>query len=177
MNKSKLLEHIVEFYLNSGDFNGIPMYRLQNYNPEDMVELINDGLVETISESEAINPHIKGFEFELTTEQHITNATGDNGQVCFYPTEKALQNTPVDYSKPYTALLQKGRAQFDIIFFDIEVLERYINNPKYSISDYGYKGSVCLQDTYGEDNLHGEYIKEYGHTKTLGTILFLIYGN
>lgn len=162
MNKNKLLEHIVEFYLNSGDFNGIPMYRLQNYNPEDMVELINDGLVETISESEAINPHIKGFEFELTTEQHITNAAGDNGQVCFYPTEKALQSAPVDYSKPYTALLQKGRAQFDIIFFDIEVLERYINNPKYSISDYGYKGSVCLQDTYGEDSLHGEYIKEYG---------------
>lgn len=162
MNKSKLLEHIVEFYLNSGDFNGIPMYLLQNYNPDDMVELINDGLVETISESEAINPHIKGFEFALTSEQHIANAAGDNGQVCFYPTEKALQSAPVDHSKPYTALLQKGRTQFDIIFFDIEVLERYINNPKYSISDYGYKGSVCLQDTYGEDSLHGEYIKEYG---------------
>lgn len=70
MNKNELLEHIVGFYLTSGDFNGIPMYRLQNYNPKDMVELINDGLVETISESEAINPHIKGFEFALTTEQH-----------------------------------------------------------------------------------------------------------
>ncbi|MGN0786957.1 MAG: AAA family ATPase [Christensenellales bacterium] len=162
MNKNELLEHIIGFYLTSGDFNGIPMYHLQNYNPKDMVELINDGLVETISESEAINPHIKGFEFALTTEQHITNAAGDNGQVFFYPTEKALQSVPVDYSKPYTALLQKGRAQFDIIFFDIEVLERYINNPKYSISDYGYKGSVCLQDAYGEDSSHGEYIKEYG---------------
>ena len=162
MNKDELLEHIVSFYLASGDFNGIPLYRLQNYSPEDMVALINEGLVETISESEAINPHIKGFDFALTTKQHIANAAGDNGQVCFYPTEKALKNAPVDYSKPYTALLQKGRAQFDIIFFDIEVLERYINNPKYSISDYGYKGSIYLQDTCGEDRSHGEYVKEYG---------------
>lgn len=162
MNKNELFEHIVEFYLNSGDFNGIPMYCLPSYNPEDMVELINEGLVETISESETINPHIKGFEFELTTDQHVSNAAGKNGQVCFYPTKKALESTAVEHSKPYTALLQKGRAQFDIIFFDIEVLERYINNPKYSILDYGYKGSVCLQDTGGEDSAHGEYIKEYG---------------
>ena len=123
MNKNELFEHIVEFYLNSGDFNGIPMYCLPSYNPEDMVELINEGLVETISESETINPHIKGFEFELTTDQHVSNAAGKNGQVCFYPTKKALESTAVEHSKPYTALLQKGRAQFDIIFFDIEVLE------------------------------------------------------
>ena len=98
MNKNELFEHIVEFYLNSGDFNGIPMYCLPSYNPEDMVELINEGLVETISESETINPHIKGFEFELTTDQHVSNAAGKNGQVCFYPTKKALESTKVEHS-------------------------------------------------------------------------------
>ena len=162
MNKNELLNHIVKFYLSSGDFNGIPSYRLPSYNPKDMVELINDGLVETLSEREAFNPHIKGFDFALPTEQHIVNATGSNGQVCFYPTAKSLQGTSVDYSRPYTALLQKGCAQFDLIFFDIEVLERYINNPKYSIWDYGYKGSICIQDAYWEDSLQCEYIKEYG---------------
>lgn len=36
MNKNELLDHIVDFYLTSGDFNGTPIYRLQNYNPEDI---------------------------------------------------------------------------------------------------------------------------------------------
>lgn len=53
------------------------------------------------SESETINPRIKGFEFELTTDQHVSNAAGKNGQVCFYPTKKALESTAVEYSKPY----------------------------------------------------------------------------
>ena len=162
MNKQELLEHILEYYLSSGDFNGTPSYNIKNYNQEDMEELINDGLIETVSESEAINPHIKGFDFKLSTEQHLANASGNNGQVCFYPTVKALQGVTADYSKPYTALLQKGYAQFELIFFDIEVLERYINNPKYTITDYGYKGSICIQDTYWQESLHGEYIQEYG---------------
>jgi len=162
MNKTELLEYIISFYLSSGDFNGVPIYNIENYNQADMLDLIDDGLVETISENEAINPHIKGFDFRLTKEQHKDNALKKNSHVCFYPTPKALQQITVDFSKPYTALLQKGTAQFDLIFFDIEVLERYINNPKYEIMDHGYKGSICIKDEYWEESLHGEYIKEYG---------------
>lgn len=162
MNKAELLEYIISFYLSSGDFNGVPNYDIEDYNQADMLDLIDDGLVETISENEAINPHIKGFDFALTREQHKENAISKNGHVCFYPTSKALQRIVVDSSKPYTALLQKGTAQFELIFFDIEVLERYINNPKYEIIDYGYKGSIFIKDEYWEESLHGEYIKEYG---------------
>lgn len=162
MNKHELLECIVNYYLNSGDFNGIPNYRLKDYNNDDMIELINEELVETISENDVLNPHIKGFDLELTTAQHISNAKGDNGQTVFYPTAKALQNVCVDYTRPYTMLLQRGSAQLKIIYFDIEVLERYINNPKYLIMDYGYKGSISIEDAYWEDELHDEYVKEYG---------------
>ena len=162
MDKKELLEYIINFYLTSGDFNGVPSYRLQDYETRDMLELINEGLVETISEKESANPHIKGYDFELTTEQHAVNANGNNGQVCFYPTQEALKDVLADHSKPYTALLQKGCAQFEVIYFDIEVLERYINNPRYLISDYGYKGSICIQDDCWDERLPVEYIQEYG---------------
>ena len=33
--------------------------------------------------------------------------------------------------------MQNGKAQFDIIFFDVEILERYNNNPKFLIMDIG----------------------------------------
>lgn len=162
MNKSELLEYIIFFYLTSGDYNGVPNYTLENYDQTDMFDLIDEGLIETISEDEAINPHIKGFDFGLTIDQHKENAIKKKEHVCYYPTSKALQQVTVDFTRPYTALLQKGAAQFDIIFFDIEILERYINNPKYEIMDYGYKGSIFIKDEYCEESLHGEYIKEYG---------------
>lgn len=58
MNKTELLEYIISFYLYSSDFNGAPIYNIENYNQADMFDLIDDGLVETISENEAINPYI-----------------------------------------------------------------------------------------------------------------------
>lgn len=57
--------------------------------------------------------------------------------------------------------MQKGREQFDIVFFDIEVLERYINNPKFLIMDNGYRGSIYIRDEYYDES-DSEYIKDYG---------------
>lgn len=164
MNKQELLEHILSYYLTSGDFNGIPKYHLDNYSQDDMEALIKEGLIETLSTREVVNPHIKGYDLKLTIEQHLVNAKATDWTVCFYPTREALVNETTDASKPYTARLQKGCPQFEIVYFDIEVLERYINNPKYKIVDLGYKGSIYLQDSYcsEDEEEYGEYIKEYG---------------
>lgn len=162
MNKGTLLRTIVDYYLQSGDFNGLPAYRMEPYSSKDLIDLIHEGLVETLSEHNVLNPHIKGFDLDISIEQHIENATGKNGQVCFYPTKKALSNVTVDSERPYTARLQKGCPQFEIIFFDIEILERYVNNPRYEMIDYGYKGSISVSEKYWKDDLNGEYVKEYG---------------
>ena len=60
-------------------------------------------------------------------------------------------------------MLRKGIKQFDIIFFDIEILERYANNPKFFIIDNGYRGSIYPEDQYLEENeIDNEYVKNYG---------------
>lgn len=114
--REKLLNEIINFYLSSSRFNGLPIYDIDEYDAEVMIELINEGMVEAISEKDVLNPHIKGFELGLSKEHQIKNAKDVNSHTCFYPTDKALEKVKIDYQCPYTALMQNGKAQFDIIF-------------------------------------------------------------
>lgn len=84
-----------------------------------------------------------------------------DSHTCFYPTDKALEKVKIDYQCPYTALMQNGKAQFDIIFFDVEILERY-NNPKFLIMDNGYRGCISIRDEFYDESGENEYIKNYG---------------
>ena len=58
--------------------------------------------------------------------------------------------------------MQRGKKQFEVIFFDIEILERYINNPKFLVMDNGYRGTICIKDEFYEEGSSNEYIKDYG---------------
>lgn len=161
MKKNIVLQEIIDFYLQSKDFNGLPIYQMNNYSKEELINLIDNDLVEAISEKEVLNPHIRGFNIDIPKDIQKNNASNVESHTCFYPTEKALEGVKIDYESPYTILMQKGREQFDIIFFDIEVLERYINNPKFLIMDNGYRGSIYIRDEY-DDEEDSEYIKDYG---------------
>ena len=160
--KEKLLNEVINFYLGSSSFNGLPIYDIDDYDIEAMVELINEGMVEAISEKDVLNPHIKGFELGLSKKHQIENAKDVDSHTCFYPTDKALEKVKVDYQRPYTALMQNGKAQFDIIFFDVEILERYNNNPRFLIMDNGYRGCISVKDEFYEESGENEYIKDYG---------------
>jgi len=162
MKRTGLLETVINYYLKSADFNGLPIYQIENYDVNEMVNLIEDGFIEAISEKDVLNPHIRGFDLNLSVEHQIKNAQFIDSHTCFYPTEKALKGVEINYQKPYTALLQGGKEQFDIVFFDIEILERYINNPKFIVMDNGYRGKICIRDEYYNVDVDGEYIKDYG---------------
>lgn len=132
---------------------------MNNYSKEELINLIDNDLVEAISEKEVLNPHIRGFNLDIPKDIQKNNASSVERHTCFYPTEKTLEGVKIDYESPYTILMQKGREQFDIIFFDIEVLERYINNPKFLIMDNGYRGSIYIRDEYDDED-DSEYIKD-----------------
>lgn len=59
-------------------------------------------------------------------------------------------------------MMQKGSSHFDICFFDIEILEKYINNPKFIVFDYGYRGMICARDNNEDESIEDEYIKNWG---------------
>lgn len=59
-------------------------------------------------------------------------------------------------------MLAEGNEQLRIIYFNVDVLELYVNNPIYKIYDHGYSGSIYLADEeIQNDVVHSEYIKRF----------------
>lgn len=51
---------------------------------------------------------------------------------------------------------------FKVVYFDIHVLEKYFNNPKYHIFYSGYRGSISIKDEYYNESNGSEYVKNFG---------------
>lgn len=163
INKEIVLNEIVDYYLSSKDFNGLEIYRMKNYDYDILCNLIDENLIEVLSTNEVINPHIKGFDFKIPKNVQKENISSRENHSVLYPTQETLKNIPIEYRCPYTELMKKGEEQFKIIYFDIEVLERYINNPKFIVMDNGYRGTIYPRDEFYEDKyIENEYIKHYG---------------
>jgi len=156
---SNILNEIIEYYLSSNDFNGLPGYEFKG-DKEELKELIRDGKVEAIWN--LFNSHIKLSDKTDPIEKQLEYV--GRKDTCYYPTPEALANQPKDIKKVYTAMLQGGAGQFEIRYFDVKALEDYFNNPKYDIFDSGYRGSIsirneCYKDEEDDDD---DLIKDYG---------------
>ena len=163
MNKQALLEYITDYYLQSGDFNGIPNYNIPSFDVTDLVELIAEDRVSVLTDDNDINIYINrcncfaGKSEQITAVQMMQDYT-------VYPTPQYLATLDIREEKPFTEMLARGSEQFRIMYFAVDVLELYVNNPQYAIWDCGYRGNICIQDSESaqEDALHSEYIKDFG---------------
>ncbi len=163
MDKNIVLNEVTEYYLNSKDFNGLPIYIMKNYDYNILCNLIDENSIEVLSDKEVINPHIKAMELDIPKEKQKANIRNKENHTVLYPTKEALKNTNIEYTSPYTKIMKKGEKQFKIVYFDIEILERYINNPKFIVMDNGYRGKIYPKDEYCQDDtINNEYIKDYG---------------
>lgn len=152
-----LLKTIINHYLNSSEYNGIPIYSITGLDIHEVKTQIKRGLVEAIYND--LNPHIKFFNIAESTDTQIEFL--QNSDCCLYPTPFALAGYPKDQRKKYSVLLQSGWGQFEIIFFNVAVLEVYFNNPQYLITDMGYRGQINVLDEYADDD-DLELIRDFG---------------
>lgn len=163
MIRDDVIQEIFDHYTKSPDFNGLPVYKMMNYEYRLLCELIDEGMVEVLSCNDVDNPHIRAFNVITPKEQQKEYVSDTSKHSVLYPTKKALASFSPDPTKPYSALMQKGEVHLRIMYFDIEILERYANNPKFVIMDIGYRGNIYVRDEYiDDDSLEGEYIKDYG---------------
>lgn len=163
MNKEELLQHITEYYLNSSDFNGIPSYNMPLFDTEDLVALVEDDLVRILTDDDDINIHINRCNCFAEKDEQINIVRKMRGYT-IYPTQKHLESVDIRERKPFTEMLAHGTAQYHVLYFAVDVLELYVNNPQYAIWDCGYRGNICIldRDDNQEDALHSEYIKDFG---------------
>lgn len=137
--KEKILTEITNYYLQSRDFNGSPLRQLENDQEDLICELIDEGKIEVLSSNFVLNPHIKALKLDIDKEEQKRAVKDRAGSVVLYPTEKHLKSMNLFTEKPFTKMLMEGKEQLDILFFDIEILESYFQNPKYIVFSFDYR--------------------------------------
>jgi hypothetical protein len=168
---------IYDFFIKSNDFNGIPLRQISDefdVEYEDSIDLIKELVKdESVSIQSSTNPHIiriqhypiesqleiledaKKIEIRVIQKVgEITIVSEDTEfPICLYPSKKYLEENR-DLSEfeneVYTKQLALGEPHLKPIFFEIEVLERYSNDPRFDFNFSDYSGSISCK--YDENN-------------------------
>lgn len=159
--QSDLLKLVVNFYVESQDFNGIPILHLvkQGASRADVVELIKQRKLDVVRGDIHPNAHIKAFEPEPADIQiQKLEMSGPYG--CLYPTPDVLSQTNVDIVGvgPYTKALRLGAPQLSFRVFDLRALEWYRNDPRFELRVDDIHGTIIQHS--GSQVEGGEVIRD-----------------
>lgn len=151
----RVLKEVLQFFTASRDFNGIPYYNLitkVDSGPtllDTLSELINEQKIVAVFGDRHPNAHILALEPEAMDKQREKLTTILSDHTCFYPTSSVL-NLSIDRTSlahsPFTLELALGKPHLTPYFFDLSVLERYRNDPRYA---------YWASDTNGYISVHG----------------------
>ncbi len=158
-SKDRLLKRVTEFYLSSGDFNGLPTGGLFSTDADrdrlrtDLRGLLEHECITVEFGACSPNPHIKPFTITASSaERQRKQLLNDDLQhACLYPTPSVLANAvdPTAYhDRPFTLRLMLGEGQLDHHAFDLSVLEFYRNDPRYYYEVDDIRGSISVRDAF-----------------------------
>lgn len=110
-------------------------------------ELVRDGRIEVVAD---INPHIKRFPV-ADIEKQVKLLREHFDDVCLYPSRDVLLKSlgPTEMiDVPFTRMLRLGEAQLKPLYFDLEAVDIYAEDPRYSIQFHDFNGAIYLSDKY-----------------------------
>jgi hypothetical protein len=171
----RVLAETTGFFLGSGDFNGIPLGTLADYAGIDMAELrsvlreaIQSGDAELAFERHSGNPHIKRIA-ALSVGEQLERLEQGNDLICVYPSAervRAAGGLEGHSDRPYTSRLRLAEAQLTSVFFELSVLERYFQDPRYRFEFRDIGGSISVRDEHYQAGTLPE--KDQGFLQTFG---------
>lgn len=176
MLKDLIKNRVYDFFIESSDFNGIPLREISkefSIDYEDSIELLKELVTEEIiSVQSSTNPHIIGFKHHpISSQIHFleeakknTETVHDFGEIvmvsestdypiCLYPSKKYLsekRDLREFNNAVYTKQLALSEPHLKPIFFEIEVLDRYFNDPRFDFKFEDYSGQISCK--YDENN-------------------------
>lgn len=156
-----LLQKIVEHYLHSRDFNGLPLREIEHNARPELISLLKTQFVECVFEDDWMNPHIRPWHSKRTADEQISllmeNDEYNHG--CVYPLEIATSDF-IDVQqfvdRPYQLKLAKGGTTLGLEFFEFSVLETYLNDPRYLFEFGDFSAFMCVSDDAFENLDHPE---------------------
>lgn len=164
--KNKLMKYILDYYLGSSDFNGIPVIRLASeFNLDipslltSLRDLITERKLSLVYGDRHPNPHIKAFPDE-DVEGQVNRLPDLYASACAYPAKgypQSFVNSNHYKNKPYDYELALGSGQLEHRVFDLSVLEAYRNDPRYLYENWDIGGRVCISDEFFESGDMAEH--------------------
>ncbi|HDI1214866.1 TPA: hypothetical protein PKO72_003644 [Aeromonas hydrophila] len=152
----KIYKIVEKQYFDSGDFNGMPIYRLADdfdVESEEFRSTIRRAIEqEILTATFHGNTHIRAFS-SFTKEKILEWFDTEEypSHICLYPHSEKLKTTDrleAYKNSPYELELAKGAGQLDFRTFDLSVLEYYRNDPRYSYRTDFIHGSICIKDEF-----------------------------
>ena len=182
MEDAQRISHrVMEFFVSSDDFNGIPGTTLSeelDIDYQHLIDLVKEMVVgDLVSIQTDINPHIISLgHFPVDTQlqileearQNVTTqssimkgfvAVTNSHQFCVYlsPSQLTIHRNVSEFDQsPFTQRLALGGPQLQAQFFDIDVLDRYYRDPRFSFDFDDYSGRI----SYREDANHVSMVSE-----------------
>ena len=159
MDKASVIRITAEFYLQSHDFNGIPIGDLVSRLDAPCAELsaVLCDLVQedkvTVLGSFSGNSHILGTGLPEQSRQLDALKSPDIHHTCIYVRPSLLAEfVPDDLytNEPYKRELALGAPQLSFRAFDLIVLEHYRNDPRYYYRNSDINGKISISDEYYE---------------------------
>lgn len=162
MDAQKLTELVADFYVSSHDFNGMSVQRILELEGPTAVDsiraLVKNGVLEVVSSEWEENPHIKRFPSQPISRQLRSLAAPDKHLICVYPSPGCLKeniDTSTETDRPFTFRLRLGEPQLQPVFFDLAVLERYHNDPRYVFDWSSVGGHITIaSEHYESEQMH-----------------------
>lgn len=156
IDEKAIESQVVSYYLDSRDYNGLPLLRLASdlgADPKSLVEvvvpLVKAGRVSLPSPFQT-NPHVKAYKSSIE-EQLRWFDKRESRSVCLYPTAQSIRDS-IDLSpydkRPFTKLMVLANPKLHFFPFRLDVLEYYQHDPRYEIRFSGPSGWIQVLDEY-----------------------------
>lgn len=120
-------------------------------------QLVQDGLVQVVSEHDFPNPHIRPWASRRTIDSQLDDLkTADKGgpPVCLYPTPAAMEVRLPDSlhaQSPFCRRLAEGAGALELDYFELDALEPYRNDPRYDFDPWDFGVRVGISQAAFED--------------------------
>lgn len=185
MLKEHVLKEVTDHFLNSKDFNGLPLDDIAEDGEEVRVLiralLLQEKVVLNFGDRHP-NPHILAFDPESQSEQleklnklvfepaifeswGLIKIRTNSTQCCVYPSKTHLNTfvNKVHYlGRPHSLLLALGEPQLAYRAFNLRVLEFYRNDPRYSYRTDDIRGHISARSGAIENMADDIFLETFG---------------
>jgi len=141
MDATRLVADVTEYYLDSGDFNGLPASAILTKHGlsldklrASLIQLVQSEALSLNFGTVHVNPHIRAFSDISIAEQLDLLAKATDPQFVVYPTPRTLGDyvNAADFEgSPFRLRLARGEPQLSFVSFDLAVLDSYRRDPRY----------------------------------------------